>query len=209
MSWVHMKRSPAHEPKPGNPAAAVDLAGVVRELAALPVAAPDPRAPRAPRTDTKRYLIERLRESLFDAMVNRHQSPEALAELLGRWGIAIRPTTLRRYLGPITERRRPAAPPTDKPATDKPATGEPSPARAGRETAPSARPRAGEVGSPEALARLEAVLAGESSGPPPVQAAAPAARPRSDDPPYCPPGTFVPRPDLPLEEWYKPSETTP
>jgi hypothetical protein len=206
MSWVHMKRSPAHEPKPGNPADAVDFAGVARELAGLPVAPPAPRAPRAPRTDTKRHLIERLREPLIDAMVSRHQSPATLAELLGRWGIAIRPETLRRYLGPITKHRRPAAPPTDKPATDKPATGEPSPARAGRETAPSARPRAGEVGSPEALARLEAVLAGESSGPPP---APPAARSRPDDPPYCPPGTFVPRPDLPLEDWYPPAKRTP
>ena len=69
MSWVHMKRSPAHEPKPGNPADAVDFAGVARELAGLPVAPPAPRAPHAPRTDTKRHLIERLREPLLDAMV--------------------------------------------------------------------------------------------------------------------------------------------
>ena len=194
-----MKRSPARNPKPGNPAAAVDFAAIARELATLPERAPDPRA------NTTRYLIERLREPLLDAMVCRHQSPATLAELLGRWGIAIRPDTLRRYLGPIAPPRRPAAPPTDRPAT-----AEPSPARAGRTAVPaavpSARPRAGEVGSPEALARLEAVLAGESSGPPPVP---PAARPRSDDPPYCPPGTFVPRPDLPLEEWYRPAKRTP
>jgi hypothetical protein len=208
MSWVHMKRSPARKPKPGNPAAAVDFAAIARELATLPERAPDPRA------NTTRYLIERLREPLLDAMVCRHQSPATLAELLGRWGIAIRPATLRRYLGPITERRRRAGPVTAKPVTAKPATAEPSPACAGRTAVPaaepaavpSARPRAGEVGSPEALARLEAVLAGESSGPPPAQ---PAARSRPDDPPYCPPGTFIPRPDLPLEDWYKPAKRTP
>ena len=189
------------EPKPGNPAAAVDLAAIEHELAGLPECAP------APRANTKRHLIERLREPLLDALVNRHQSPATLAELLGRWGIAIRPATLRRYLGPITQHPRRAAT-----ATDQPPTGEPkAPDAAKRPEAvlaatPSVRPRAGAVGSPEALARLEAVLAGESSGPPPAQ---PAARSRPDDLPYCPPGTFVPRPELPLEEWYKPAKRTP
>ncbi len=213
MSGAYMKRSRTCKQKPGNPAAAVDFAAIEGELAGLPERAPDPRV------NTKRRLIERLREPLLDAMVSRHQSPETLAELLGRWGIAIRPETLRRYLGPITEHRRRAAPPTehrrraapptdkpptDKPPTDKPPTDDPSPARAGRGAASSERPGAGAVGSPEALARLESALADGPSGPPPVQPASPAARPRPDDPPYCPPGTFIPRPEPPID-WYKPS----
>lgn len=196
-----MKRSRTRKQKPGNPAAAVDFAAIEGELAGLPERAPDPRV------NTQRRLIERLREPLLDAMVSRHQSPKTLAELLGRWGIAIRPETLRRYLGPITEHRRRAAPPTDKPPTDKPPTDDPSPARAGRGAASSERPGAGAVGSPEALARLESALADGPSGPPPaqpVQPASPAARPRPDDPPYCPPGTFIPRPEPPID-WYKPS----
>jgi hypothetical protein len=173
------------------------LERVIGELPTIP--------PRA-RTDTKRYLIERLREPLRQAMTQRGYSFAGLAAILTQAGLTVHASTLRQYLGPIHPRR--VAPRSDQPPTDKPATGEPSPARAGRETAPSARPRAGAVGSPEALARLESAWAGTPSGPPPAQAAAPAARPRSDDPPYCPPGTFVPRPDLPIEEWYKPSGRT-
>lgn len=174
------------------------LERVIGELPTIP--------PRA-RTDTKRYLIERLREPLLQAMTQRGYSFAGLAAILTQAGLTVHASTLRQYLGPIHPRRAATA-------TDQPATGEPSPARAGRETAPSARPRAGAVGSPEALAWLESAWAGTPSGPPPAQAvppaqaAAPATRPRSDDPPYCPPGTFVPRPELPLEEWYKPSGRT-
>ena len=43
---------------------APDLDALSRTLAALPVAAPEPRPPR---TDTKRYVVERLREPLREA----------------------------------------------------------------------------------------------------------------------------------------------
>ena len=159
-----------------------------------------PTLPPRARTDTKRYLIERLRGPLRQAMTQRGYSFAELAAVLTRAGLTVHASTLRQYLGPINPRR--VAPPTDKPATD-----DPSPARAGRGAASSERPGAGAVGSPEALARLESALADVPSGPPPaqpVQPTSPAVRPRPDDPPYCPPGTFVPRPDLPID-WYKPS----
>lgn len=159
------------------------LERVIGELPTIP--------PRA-RTDTKRYLIERLREPLLQAMSQRGYSFAGLAAILTQAGLTVHASTLRQYLGPINARR--VAPRSDQPPTDQPPTGEPL----------SARPGTGAVGSPEALARLESALAGAPSGPPPAQAAPPAARSRPADPPYCPPGTFIPRPDLPID-WYKPS----
>ena len=92
-----MKRSPAHEPKPGNPADAVDFAGVARELAGLPVAAPEPRPPR---TDTQRYVVERLREPLREAQAQGY-SLARLAAILTGAGLTIHASTLRHYLGPV------------------------------------------------------------------------------------------------------------
>lgn len=73
----------------------LDLAALAQELATLPP------AERTPRTNTKRYLIAQLREPWVDALVNRHYSFAALAEVLGQRGIDIHPVTLRHYLGPI------------------------------------------------------------------------------------------------------------
>ena len=161
------------------------LERVIGELPTIP--------PRA-RTDTKRYLIERLRGPLLQAMTQRGCSFAGLAAILTQAGLTVHASTLRQYLGPTHPRR--VAPPTDQPPT-----GEPSPAQAVRGAASSERPGAGVVGSPEALARLESALAGAPSGPPP---APPTERSGPADPPYCPPGTFIPRPDLPID-WYQPS----
>lgn len=146
-----MKRSP-RKPKPesavagAGSAAAVDFAAIEREIAALPAAPPGPRA------NTKRYQVERLREVLLDAMANRRQSPEALAELLAGLGIVIRPATLRRYLGPIHPHRTASAttstatstttlaarPPAGQPATGaRPAAAAPTPAPASSASAHS------------------------------------------------------------------------
>jgi hypothetical protein len=80
---------------------APDFEALSRELAGLPVAPPEPPAPRK---NTKRYLVERLREPLIEAARRQH-TMEDLAAFLGRRGIPIRPATLRRYLGPINPRR--------------------------------------------------------------------------------------------------------
>ena len=78
----------------------LDLAALAQELATLPP------AERTPRTNTKRYLIEQLREPLVDALVNRHYSFIALAEILGQRGIHIHPVTLSHYLSPIDRSAR-------------------------------------------------------------------------------------------------------
>lgn len=190
MSGAYMNHSRPRKQKTRNPSAAVDFAAIEGALAGLPERAPEPRA------NTKRYLIEQLREPLLDAMVSRHQSLETLAELLGRWGIAIRPETLRRYLGPITEHRRRAASPADKPPADKPARDDPPPTRAVRGAGSSERPGAGAVGSPEALARLDSALAEA-----PMPSVAPPVRPTPDLS-----SRFVPRPELPYDELIRRSQ---
>lgn len=167
------------------------------------------------RTDTKRHLIEALREPLREAIRQRGCSLSDLVALLRESGLTVHLSTLKRHLGPVGDdrefyrRARAKSPPPPGCQTAGSVEvaehrGEPLPARAVGGAAASARPGAGAVGSPEALARLESVLAGAPSGPPPAQAAPPAARSRPADPPYCPPGTFIPRPDLPID-WYKPS----
>ena len=82
------------------PVRSVDVAALSRELAALPAIPPTAR-PR-----TQRDLIEQLREPLIEALVDRHYSFAALAEVLGQRGIDIHPTTLRHYLGPIDRSAR-------------------------------------------------------------------------------------------------------
>jgi hypothetical protein len=181
---------------------------------------PDPAEQRR-RADTKGRLIEALREPLRDAIRQRGCSLPDLVALLRESGLTVHLSTLKRHLGPVGDDRavyrrarakRPPPPgrPTAGAVEVLEHCGEPeAPAAANRpegaDAREPARPGAGAVGSSEALARLESALAGTSSGPPSVP---PAARPRPDDPPYCPPGTFVPRPELPLEEWYNPSGRT-
>lgn len=187
---------------------------------------PDPAEQWRRRTDTKRHLIEALREPLREAIRQRGCSLSDLVALLRESGLTVHLSTLKRHLGPVGDdrevyrRARVQNPPPPGRQTagsvEVPGhLGEPLPARvvggAVLTAAARARPGAGAMGSPEALARLESAWAGTPSGPPPAQAAPPAppaARPRPDDPPYCPPGTFVPRPELPIEEWYQPSERT-
>jgi len=94
------------------------LERVIGELPTIP--------PRA-RTDTKRYLIERLRGPLRQAMTQRGYSFAGLAAILTQAGLTVHASTLRQYLGPIHPRR--VTPRSDQPATDQPATGEPSSAR--------------------------------------------------------------------------------
>jgi len=157
------------------------LERVIGELPTIP--------PRA-RTDTKRYLIERLRGPLRQAMTQRGYSCAALAAVLTRAGLTVHASTLRQYLGPIDPRR--VAPPTAEPPP-----AEPSPAHAGRTAAAaSARPGAGAVGSPEALARPEAAWA---------EAPMPSAGPPARAPPPLS-GRFVPKPELPYDELIRRSE---
>ena len=90
------ERPSKRKPKPR----ALDLVALARELAALPPAR------LTPRKSSKRDLIEQLRGPLVDALVDRHYSFAALAEVLGQRGIDIHPTTLRHYLGPIDRSAR-------------------------------------------------------------------------------------------------------
>ena len=76
---------------------APDLDALTRTLAALPVAAPEPRPPR---TDTKRFTVERLREPLRQALAQGY-SFARLAAILTRAGLTIHASTLRHYLGPV------------------------------------------------------------------------------------------------------------
>lgn len=199
---------------------------VARRLQQALAGFPDPAEQRRRRTDTKGHLIEALREPLRDAIRQRGCSLPDLVALLRESGLTVHLSTLKRHLGPVGDdravyrRARARRPPPGRPtagAVEVPEHGgEPeAPAAADwpeeADAREPARAGAGAVGSPEALVRLESALAGTSSGPPPAQAippVPPAARPRPDDPPYCPPGTFVPRPELPLEEWYNPSGRT-
>ncbi len=190
------KHNIEHRQPSASPARSVDVAALARELAALPA------VPPTSRPHTRRSLIEQLRRPLVEARVDRHYSFAALAEVLGQWGIDIRPDTLRRYLGPVDPNRRVS--PRGVPPADRPPVGEPSPAPAARDLAPNAPPLGG---SPEALARLGTVWA-ETSSEPPVQPPRDPPRDPPDerlaDPPLAAPGTFTPRPERPID-WYKPS----
>ena len=167
------------------PVRSVDVAALSRKLAALPAVPPTAR-PR-----TQRDLIEQLREPLIEALVDRHYSFAALAEVLSQWGIDIRPDTLRRYLGPVDPNRRVS--PRRVPPADRPPVGEPSPV-------PNAPPRGG---SPDAIVRLDTAWA-ETPSEPPVQPPRDPSGERPADPPAAEPGTFTPRPERPID-WYKPS----
>ncbi len=90
------ERSSKRKPK----SRALDLVALARELATLPPAR------LTPRKSSKRDLIEQLREPLVEALVERHYSFAALAEVLGQRGLDIHPTTLRHYLGPIDRSAR-------------------------------------------------------------------------------------------------------
>lgn len=179
------KHNIEHRKPSASPVRSVDVAALSRELAALPAVPPTAR-PR-----TQRDLIEQLREPLIEALVDRHYSFAALAEVLSQWGIDIRPDTLRRYLGPVDPNRRVS--PRRVPPADRPPVGEPSPV-------PNVPPRGG---SPDAIVRLDTAWA-ETPSEPPVQPPRDPSGGRPADPPVAAPGTFTPRPERPID-WYKPS----
>lgn len=186
------KHNIEHRKPSASPVRSVDVAALSRELAALPAVPPTAR-PR-----TQRDLIEQLREPLIEALVDRHYSFAALAEVLSQWGIDIRPDTLRRYLGPVDPNRRVS--PRRVPPADRPPVGEPSPTPVARDPALNAPPLGG---SPDAIARLDTAWA-ETPSEPPVQPPRDPSGERSADPPAAAPGTFTPRPERPID-WYKPS----
>ena len=169
---------------------ALDLAALTQELATLPP------AERIPRKNTKRSLIAQLREPLVDALVNRHYSFAALAEVLGQRGIDIRPDTLRRYLGPVTSKQRVSPrgiPPVDRLPVERPLVSESSPA-----------PKAASLGgSPHTLARRDTAGA-ETPPKPSVQLLGGSVDEQPADSSVAAPGTFTPRPERPID-WYKPS----
>ena len=185
------KHNIEHRKPSASPVRSVDVAALSRELAALPAVPPTAR-PR-----TQRDLIEQLREPLIEALVDRHYSFAALAEVLSQWGIDIRPDTLRRYLGSVDPNRRVS--PRRVPPADRPPVGEPSPAPVARDPVPNAPPRGG---SPDARAWLD--TASETALGPPVQPPRDPMGERRTDPPVATPGTFTPRPERPID-WYKPS----
>ena len=80
-----------------NKPRAPDLEALSRTLVTLPVASPEPRAPR---TDTQRYVVERLRKPLRQALAQGY-SFARLAAILTRAGLTIHASTLRHYLGPV------------------------------------------------------------------------------------------------------------
>ena len=88
--------TPYRRPQSRKPRAP-DLDALTRTLAALPVAAPGPRPPR---TDTKRFAIERLREPLRQAQAQGYSLAQ-LAAILTRAGLTVHASTLRQYLGPV------------------------------------------------------------------------------------------------------------
>ena len=94
------KHNIEHRKPSASPVCSVDVAALSRELAALPAVPPTAR-PR-----TQRDLIEQLREPLIEALVDRHYSFAALAEVLSQRGLDIHPATLRHDLGPIDRSAR-------------------------------------------------------------------------------------------------------
>jgi len=75
----------------------LDWDALSRTLAPLPVAAPEARAPR---TDTQRSAVERLREPLRQARV-QGCSFARRAAILTRAGSTLHASTLRHSLGPV------------------------------------------------------------------------------------------------------------
>jgi hypothetical protein len=86
---THYRRSGSKKPR------APDLDALSRTLATLP--SPEPRAPR---TDTQRSVVERLREPLRQALAQGY-SFARLAEILARAGLTVQASTLRHSLGPV------------------------------------------------------------------------------------------------------------
>ena len=189
--FIYMKKhNIQHRPSSTASARSVDVAALSRALADLPM------VPLTARPHTRRSLIAQLREPLVDALVNRHYSFAALAEVLGQRGIDIRPDTLRRYLGPVALNQRVSPrgiPPVDRSPVERPLVGESSPA-----------PKAASLGgSPHTLARRDTAGA-ETPPKPSVQLLGGSVDEPPADSSVAAPGTFTPRPERPID-WYKPS----
>lgn len=137
------------------------------------------------RTDTQRYLIERLRGSLVAAIAERGYTVASLARHLRAKGIDITVSTLHRYLGHTRpyraayRRRQGLSDPADPGAEPGGGNGRWPPTGA----------------SPEAVAQREAALAETFST---AATTAPAATaPDAPAPPAR--GTFAPRPERPID----------
>ncbi|NJN48150.1 MAG: hypothetical protein HC808_18595 [Candidatus Competibacteraceae bacterium] len=69
---------------------------------------------RPKRTNTKRHIIEQLRQPMLDALLNRGCTYAQLVELLQKRGIKIHLITLRKYLGSLSEHRKGLSPEAPK-----------------------------------------------------------------------------------------------
>lgn len=174
------KTKVSDNPAPALPSTDLEIERLERVIGELPAAA----SPAA-RTDTKRYLIERLRGPLLLALVQRGCSFASIAESFARAGVSVHVSTLRRYLGPVGTRRAlfAAGVPDTLP--------------------PPVRPPERQASTPEpetALPDVQPTPATRAITPAPVPGP---ALPLSDAP-LGAPGTFTPRPERPID-WYKPS----
>ncbi|MFZ1643468.1 MAG: hypothetical protein WAV07_18970 [Candidatus Contendobacter sp.] len=150
-----------------------------------------------PRTDTKRYLIEQLREPLRAILIERGYSLPELVALLHRCGITIHLSTLKRHLGSMGPTRAAnrhglagdSASPADPAAYPAPTPTAPAAPMVPLENRPPIfRPAA----APESARCTEHPVADKNA--PPAKPAIPLS------------GRFTPRPELPYDELIRQSE---
>ncbi len=153
---------------------------------------PDPSEQWRRRTDTKRHLIEALREPLREAIRQRGCSLSDLVALLRESGLTVHLSTLKRYLGPVGDDR----------AVYR---------RARSKNPPPGRPTAGSVEVPEPLGTPEAPDApkrpdvADALEPARAEAPMPSSGPPARSNPHLS-SRFVPKPELPYDELLRRSE---
>lgn len=162
----------------------------------------------------RRQVLEALRESLRQLMDERGYSTREVVALLKQKGVVVAVSTLHAHVRKARAAQAPASPAAEairprprrgaslaRPAP--PASPVPEPViETSAVAVPSRRPvEAPPVGSPAAPAWPESALTDALSPSlwSPDRPAAP-----EDDPPPPAPGTFVPRPERPID-WYRPS----
>lgn len=134
---------------------------------------------RPKRTDTKRHVIEQLREPLLDALLTRGYSYAQLVTLLKQRGLTIHISTLRKYLGPLSQQRN--VPSVRVPAgnADSQTVGMPQP-----------------VVRPALIGDRDRVTVADQSRPP----AGKVDRPSHEEVSSSRSGRFVPLPEIPLDK---------
>lgn len=184
-----------------------DYTGKVQHLTQVLGQRPQKPA-KPPRTDTKRYVIDQLREPLLALIATEGYSASELSTLLKKEGVSISPLTLRHYLGPVNghrhaylraqkaqQQKQPRAVPV---STEQGIpTSLPSPAIAPSRNWPPVS--ASEQTAVSTASVVPSTVPSEPSSESPSEK-------RPEKPPLVPLRPFIPKPEIPLEELFRRTE---